>query len=232
MAVIPTVIGGDIEYFIPVVLGYVLGISSWWRRCFLAVQPKTPWHPLWDHGSQEAQKTQRIIIKSNHPNSATKPHIMLLVMIYVHILSHIIPLSPISNIVPNYSYMMSIYWCRNIMFYPHEKFPRHPLYSWFTSHAAPHGRRSLTIWTCYWTRRWEVFFVKDGKTKHFKGKILGMIYIYIYKVGIYPYLPLKIYLYSGIVTERFRGIILYRNSSNFVTLRPFTWAAGKSSKNF
>ena len=30
------------------------------------------------------------------------------------------------------------------------------------------------------------FWVKHGKTNHFKGKILGMIYIYIYKVGIDP----------------------------------------------
>lgn len=92
-------------------------------------------------------------------------------------------LSPITPI-------MSIYGCRNIMLYPHQKSPIHPLYSWFTSHATPHpmagghwqsghviGRGEASVW--------EVFFgVKHGKTNHFKGKILGMIYIY--KVGIDP----------------------------------------------
>ena len=176
------------------------------KALFLAVQrKKTAWKPLWDHVSQEAktkswvpQKNQRIIIKSNHPNSATKPHIMLLVMIYVHI---IIPWNPkwwslltiLSPVIP----IVSIYGCRNIMLYPYmdqlvivgyihilypliipvlypsfylsnipmKKSQDIPLTVGSLPKTKPHGRRSLTIWTCYWTRRglgMGVFFL--GKT--------------------------------------------------------------------
>lgn len=96
---------------------------------------------------------------------------------------------PINNIVPYYSYNVHI-WMQKYHVISPSKIPNtSPLQLvHFPRHAAPHGRRSLTIWTCYWTRRGlgmgGFFWVKHGKTNHFKGKILGMIYIY--KVGIDP----------------------------------------------
>ena len=107
---------------------------------------------------------------------------------YVHILMqkyHVISIYGSVGYSWLYPYIISINYSCFISIilsiqYPHEKIPRHPLDSWFTSQneaPRPEVIDNLDMLLDEARPRYGSFFwVKHGKTNHFKGKILGMIY--------------------------------------------------------